>query len=71
MEAIDLKVLKTVRGIRDVLLQVIFRVVEENGQFTIADVIHCVSEKMVHRHEHVFGKDVRTRQTMLLNFGRI
>ncbi len=42
----------------DLLLQVVFHSVlaEESGQFTIADVIQSVYEKMVRRHPHVFGK---------------
>lgn len=59
LEAIDLKSPeKLCEELGDVLLQVIFhaRIAEENAQFSIDDVIHGVSEKMVHRHEHVFGK---------------
>lgn len=59
LEAIDLKSPeKLCEELGDVLLQVIFhaRIAEENGQFSIDDVIHGVSEKMVNRHEHVFGK---------------
>lgn len=42
----------------DLLLQVIFhaRIAEENGQFSMADVISGVSRKMIHRHRHVFGE---------------
>lgn len=41
----------------DLLLQVVFHSVlgEENGRFTIADVIESVYTKMVRRHPHVFG----------------
>ena len=40
----------------DVLLQVVFhsQIGEEEGLFTLQDVIQGVSEKMVHRHPHVF-----------------
>ena len=60
IEAIDLKdPEKLCEELGDVLLQVVFhsRIAEENGQFTMKDVIHTVSEKMVHRHKHVFGKE--------------
>ncbi len=59
LEAIDLNNPKKLcEELGDVLLQVIFhaRIAEENEQFSFADVVNGVSEKMVHRHEHVFGK---------------
>ncbi len=58
LEAIDLKSPeKLCEELGDVLLQVIFhaRIAEENGQFSMDDVINTVSKKMVHRHQHVFG----------------
>lgn len=41
----------------DVLLQVLLhsRIAEENGSFTIGDVVNGICEKMVRRHPHVFG----------------
>lgn len=60
LEAIDLKDPdKLCEELGDVLLQVIFhaRIAEENGKFTMDDVIHGVSHKMVTRHQHVFGKE--------------
>lgn len=41
----------------DVLLQVAMhsQIAKEEGIFTMEDVIHDVSTKMVHRHPHVFG----------------
>jgi len=41
----------------DVLLQVVMHAViaEEEGLFTMDDVIRTVSEKMIRRHPHVFG----------------
>ncbi|HKV41181.1 MAG TPA: nucleoside triphosphate pyrophosphohydrolase [Blastocatellia bacterium] len=43
----------------DLLLQVLFhsRIANEEGRFTVADVIRRVSEKMVRRHPHVFGEE--------------
>lgn len=43
----------------DVLLQVVMHAViaEEMGEFTIADVIQDISEKMIRRHPHVFGTE--------------
>lgn len=49
----------------DVLYLVLLnsRIAEENGDFTIEDVINGVSEKMVRRHPHVFGgKQVNSRE---------
>ena len=41
----------------DVLLQVVMhaRIAEEEGRFTMADIIDEVCEKMIRRHPHVFG----------------
>lgn len=41
----------------DLLLQVYFHaaIAEENGEFTIDDVVHDLTEKMVRRNPHVFG----------------
>ena len=41
----------------DVLLQVVMhaRIAEEEGRFTMDDVIRGISEKMIRRHPHVFG----------------
>ena len=41
----------------DVLLQVMFQSVmaEQDGRFTFDDVANAISDKLVHRHPHVFG----------------
>ena len=41
----------------DVLLQVVFQALlrEEKGEFTVADALNGVSDKLVRRHPHVFG----------------
>ncbi len=41
----------------DVLLQVVLhsQIAEESGNFSLADVVNGVSEKMIRRHPHVFG----------------
>ncbi|MCH5280349.1 MAG: nucleotide pyrophosphohydrolase [Lachnospiraceae bacterium] len=43
----------------DVLMQVVLhaRIAEEEGLFTLDDVIRGISEKMVRRHPHVFAPD--------------
>ena len=42
----------------DVLMQVVFhaQIAEEEGLFTMDDVIQTVTDKMVRRHPHVFGE---------------
>ena len=44
----------------DVLLQVVFhaRIAEENGTFSIQDVLNHICSKLIHRHTHIFGDDV-------------
>ena len=41
----------------DLLLQILFhaQIASEKGEFTIADVIESISQKMVRRHPHVFS----------------
>lgn len=41
----------------DVLMQVVFhsQLAEEEGYFTLDDVVDGISRKMIHRHPHVFG----------------
>ncbi len=45
----------------DLLLQVIFqaRIMEEQGDFAIADVCDAAVAKLVSRHPHVFGQEAR------------
>jgi tetrapyrrole methylase family protein/MazG family protein len=58
----------------DLLFQIVFhaRIAEEQGQFTIEDVIAGNLEKMVRRHPHVFG-DARlsTDEEILANWEEI
>ncbi len=46
----------------DLLLQIVFqsRIAEEEGYFTLKDVIDGISDKLIFRHPHVFG-DVKVR----------
>ena len=57
----------------DVLLQVMFQAVmaEQEGRFTFDDVANAISDKLVHRHPHVFG-DVKADDsaTVLRNWRR-
>lgn len=58
----------------DVLLQVVMHTViaEEEGIFTMEDVISGVSEKMIRRHPHVFGEtEVSDSGEVLRNWDEI
>jgi tetrapyrrole methylase family protein/MazG family protein len=41
----------------DLLLQVVFqaRIAEEEGRFTLDDVVNSIVKKLIRRHPHVFG----------------
>lgn len=53
----DLDALRDELG--DLLLQVVFhsRIAEEQGAFSLSDVIRSITEKMVRRHPHIFAGD--------------
>lgn len=58
----------------DVLLQVMLhsRIAQENGDFTINDVIRGIDAKMVSRHPHVFGGvEVSDTHDVLVNWEEI
>jgi MazG family protein len=58
LEAIDNRDWKELTGeLGDLLLQVLFyaEMAEEQGSFTINDVLDALSNKLIHRHPHVFG----------------
>ena len=58
LEAIDNKDWKELAGeLGDLLLQVLFyaEMAQEQGSFSIDDVLDTLSEKLIHRHPHVFG----------------
>jgi MazG family protein len=58
LEAIDNRDWKELTGeLGDLLLQVLFyaEMAQEQGSFTIDDVLDTLSNKLIHRHPHVFG----------------
>lgn len=58
----------------DILLQVVMHsvIAEEEGLFTLEDVIKEVSEKMIRRHPHIFGKvHVDSSEEVLQNWDEI
>jgi MazG family protein len=72
LEAIDNKDWKELTGeLGDLLLQVLFyaEMAQEQGSFTIDDVLDTLSNKLIHRHPHVFG-DVKAADssTVLKNW---
>ena len=63
-----------VEELGDVLLQVMFQSVmaEQTGSFTFDDVANAISDKLVHRHPHVFGDVVADDPaTVLKNWEQI
>ena len=59
LEAIDNRDWKELTGeLGDLLLQVLFyaEMAQEQGTFTIDDVLDTLSNKLIHRHPHVFGE---------------
>lgn len=75
LEAIDLKAAdRLCEELGDLLLQIVFhaRVAEENGDFTMQDVIDGVTAKLIRRHPHVFGDiSVRDAGDVVLNWEQI
>ena len=58
----------------DLLLQIVMhcQIAEEEGSFTLDDVITGITEKMVRRHPHVFGdKKVSGSKEVLENWEEI
>jgi tetrapyrrole methylase family protein/MazG family protein len=58
MEALDEgDASKLCEELGDLLLQIVLhaQIADDNGEFKIGDVIQNITEKIVHRHPHVFG----------------
>ncbi len=51
----------------DLLLQIVFlaRIAEEEGSFAIAEVCDGISEKLIRRHPHIFGRTAAQRRGSL------
>ena len=75
LEAIDNKDIAGMREeLGDVLLQVVFhaRIAEEDGLFTMQDVINDIVEKLINRHPHVFGTiEVGDSEEVIRNWDKI
>lgn len=77
-ELLDAIVQHDVDGIReelgDVLYQVVIhaRIGEENGQFSAQDVVQDITNKMIHRHPHVFSeKSLEKNTACVVNWDRL
>ncbi len=58
----------------DLLLQVIFQaqIAEEEGRFTIFDVLKIINQKLIHRHSNVFGDViVRNAEEQTVNWEKM
>jgi tetrapyrrole methylase family protein/MazG family protein len=58
----------------DVLLQVVFHaeIEREAGRFSFDEIVNGVSQKLVHRHPHVFGNlEIETADEVLRNWNKI
>jgi len=58
----------------DLLLQIVFhsQIAQEEGRFSVADVIREIHDKMIRRHPHVFGETrARDSAEVLRNWERI
>ena len=58
----------------DLLLQVVMhsQIAEEEGLFSLNDVVNCITEKMIRRHPHVFGEmKVLDSGEVLVNWEKI
>ena len=55
----DMKEIKGELG--DLLLHMVFysKIASETNEFDIADVLHTICEKLIHRHPHIYG-DVKS-----------
>lgn len=75
LETIDDKNPKGLREeLGDVLLQVVFhaKLAEEEGLFTMQDVVDDICAKLIHRHPHVYGTvEVEDADQVLVNWEAI
>lgn len=68
----DLQEVKKELG--DIMLHLVFysRIADEQGAFDVADVLHSISEKLIHRHPHIYS-DVQAddEETVKANWEKI
>ncbi len=75
IDALDRKDIENIKEeLGDMLLHVVFHAViaQEEGLFSLNDVISCISEKLIRRHPHVFGDaEVDSVDEVLKNWDEI
>ena len=75
IEAIDKKDPENLKEeLGDLLFQVVFhaQIAKERGEFDIEEVLNALTDKMVRRHPHVFGKDrAGTAQQVLARWEKL
>lgn len=61
-----------VEELGDVLLQIMLhaQIGEDEGYFTIDDVIEAITSKMIRRHPHVFGDKAAKRSMKFCRIGK-
>jgi len=55
----------------DLLLQIVLhaQIASEAGEFTLGDVVHSITTKLIHRHPHIFGnRTVADAEEVMLNW---
>lgn len=74
-EAIDKEEWDEVKGeLGDILLNVLLhaQIAEDEGKFTLVDMVKAETRKMIERHPHVFGEiDAKTPDQVKVNWERI
>jgi len=68
----DMEGLKDELG--DLIMHIVFqaRIAEENGEFTIDEVLNTISQKLIRRHPHIFGDtDVSDEEEIVKNWEQI
>ena len=71
---LDNDVTEVKKELGDLMLHNVFyaRIAEEKGQFSIADVLHAICDKLVERHPHVYGDVVANdEETVKANWEKI
>ncbi len=75
VDALDNKDIPNIREeIGDVLFHMVFHaaMAEDEGYFTVEDVLHEISEKLIRRHPHVFGTiNVENSDEVSVNWDKI
>ncbi|MBJ6727659.1 nucleoside triphosphate pyrophosphohydrolase [Geomesophilobacter sediminis] len=75
IEAIDAKDKEHLKEeLGDLLLQPVFHaaIAEENGDFTMEEVLEAINDKLIRRHPHVFGDEViESSEAQVANWEKI